>query len=77
MNYNIYALNNKTLFDICVVVPSRAYLYGVKSKKKKKKKLFSIVYQHVHVTEHATERSKAAKALKTCRNYSNIRVETK
>lgn len=45
--------------------------------KKKKKKLFSIVYQHVHVTEHATERSKAAKALKTCRNYSNIRVETK
>lgn len=75
MNYNIYALNNKTLFDICVVVPSRAYLYGVNSKKKKK--LFSIVYQHVHVTEHATERSKAAKALKTCRNYSNIRVETK
>lgn len=74
MNYNIYALNNKTLFDICVVVPSRAYLYGVKTKKKK---LFSIVYQHVHVTEHATERSKAAKALKTCRNYSNIRVETK
>lgn len=73
MNYNIYALNNKTLFDICVVVPSRAYLYGVKTKKK----LFSIVYQHVHVTEHATERSKAAKALKTCRNYSNIRVETK
>lgn len=75
MNYNIYALNNKTLFDICVVVPSRAYLYGVKTKKKKK--LFSIVYQHVHVTEHATERSKAAKALKTCRNYINIRVETK
>lgn len=74
MNYNIYALNNKTLFDICVVVPSRAYLYGVKSKKKKP---FTIVYQHVHVTEHATERSKAAKALKTCRNYSNIRVETK
>ena len=73
MNYNIYALNNKTLFDICVVVQSRAYLYGVKTKKK----LFSIVYQHVHVTEHATERSKAAKALKTCRNYSNIRVETK
>ena len=45
--------------------------------KPKKKKLFSIVYQHVHVTEHATERSKAAKALKTCRNYINIRVETK
>ena len=39
MNYNIYALNNKTLFDICVVVPSRAYLYGVKSKKKKKRNL--------------------------------------
>lgn len=48
-----------------------------RQKQKKKKKLFSIVYQHVHVTEHATERSKAAKALKTCRNYSNIRVETK
>lgn len=45
--------------------------------RQKQEKLSAIVYQHVHVTEHATERSKAAKALKTCRNYKNIRVETK
>ena len=49
MNYNIYALNNKTLFDICVVVPSRAYLYGVKSKKKKKKTMHHTCIEFFHI----------------------------